>query len=114
MSAFLEAPHAVIYASFPPMLNTGFFVGDKLLPYPGDAFIDPARPVEVLASPVSAPWMRTSECIDYALKLNPRVCFPVHDAIINAPEIYHGLPKMILEPQGISFVGLLAGEEAEF
>jgi L-ascorbate metabolism protein UlaG (beta-lactamase superfamily) len=108
-----EAPHAEIYPGLGQVLNSAFFIGDKLF-YPGDAFIDPERPIDVLALPVSAPWMKTSECIDYAKQLNPRICFPVHDAIINVPQLFHGLPKRFLEPFGIEFLSMLAGDEAEF
>lgn len=108
-----ESPHAEIYEGVPRVLNTGFFIGDKLF-YPGDAFIDPKRSVDVLALPVSAPWLRISDAVDYARLVNPRVCFPVHDAIISVPAMFHGMPQRLLEPHGIGFHPLLAGESAEF
>ncbi len=109
----VESLHAEIYEGIPRVLNTAFFIGERLF-YPGDAFVDPERPVDILALPVSAPWMKMSECIDYARQLNPRICFPVHDAIVNVPQLFHGLPKRLLEPCGIQFQPLLAGETAEF
>jgi L-ascorbate metabolism protein UlaG (beta-lactamase superfamily) len=72
--------HALFHKSIPPVSNIGFFIENKLF-YPGDAFTDPKKPVDVLALPVAGPWMKISEAIDYALKLKPRLAFPVHDAM---------------------------------
>lgn len=60
------------------MENTGYFIDEKLF-YPGDAFTDPGRPIDVLALPVAGPWVKISESVDYALALKPRTVFPVHD-----------------------------------
>ncbi len=70
--------HALIYPSIPIIQNTGCLIANKFF-YSGDALIDPLKKVEILALPIAAPWMRLSEAIDYALKINPKICFPVHD-----------------------------------
>lgn len=62
----------------PYSANTGFMFEDRFF-YPGDAYTDPGCPVEILALPVSGPWVKIGEAIDYALKLKPKVAFPVHD-----------------------------------
>lgn len=108
-----ETQHAEIYPGIPRVLNTAFAIGERLW-YPGDAFLIPLLPVEILALPVAAPWMKTSECIEYARRVKPRVCFPVHDAIVSAYELYQGLPKRLLEQHGISFIPMKAGDEAAF
>lgn len=94
--------HAVIYPSLPIVQNTGYFIANKLF-YPGDAFTNPMKPVEILAVPIAGPWMRMSEGIDYAKELKPKVCFPVHDGILKVPGLVHRIPPMILEPLGIKF-----------
>jgi len=98
----LEAPHAEIYKTMPRVLNTGFFIAEKLF-YPGDAFIVPSYAVDILALPVAGPWMKSSEAIEYALAVKPRVAFPVHDAIMKSPAFAQRLPGMILPKEGIEF-----------
>lgn len=43
--------HAEIYKTWKRVENTSYFIGPRLF-YPGDAFYDPKRPVEILALPV--------------------------------------------------------------
>ena len=102
--------HAVIHRSIPQSSNIGFFIEDKLF-YPGDAFTDPKRPVDVLALPVAGPWTKISEPIDYALKLKPRLAFPVHDAVRSA--FQHTLTGKILGENGIEFVKVEEGGELD-
>lgn len=95
--------HAFLHPSISPILNTGYIIADNLY-YPGDAFTVPPRPIEILALPVAGPWMRLAEGIDFARALKPKVCFPVHEAILKAPGLTHELPPKILEPEGIRFL----------
>jgi hypothetical protein len=60
--------------------------------HPGDALFVPDEPVDVLAAPAAAPWMKISEAVDYLRAVAPRQAVPIHQAII-APEargIYYG------------------------
>jgi len=95
--------HAEMYKTLTPVENTGYFISNKLF-YPGDDFFNPNKPVEILALPVAGPWMKLSEAIDYALKLKPKICFPVHEGILKTPGSVHRIPKEILEKEGISFI----------
>ncbi len=104
--------HTPIYPSLPKMQNTGYFIANKLF-YPGDAFTNPGKSVEILALPVAGPWLKLSEAIDYALMLKPRVCFPIHEGILVTPGTTHRIPPMILEPAGIKFTILETGMETE-
>ncbi|NBQ41671.1 MAG: MBL fold metallo-hydrolase, partial [Mycobacteriaceae bacterium] len=52
----------------------------------------PGEPVDVLACPAAAPWMKISEAVDYLRAVAPRHAVPIHQGII-APEargIFHG------------------------
>ena len=107
--------HAVVHASLPPMMNTGYRIATRLW-YPGDAFGDPHGDVEILALPVAGPWMKLSDAIDYAVELKPQRCFPVHDGILNpaaAAGLSAKLPKMILEPLGVHYEALETGQVNE-
>lgn len=88
--------HAVIHPEIPVIDNTSFLVGDAghraRLMHPGDALFVPGEPVEVLATPAAAPWMKISEAVDYLRAVAPTHAVPIHQGII-APEargIYYG------------------------
>ncbi len=104
--------HAEIYKEFGQVENTGYFI-DNALFYPGDAFTNPGKHVDILALPVAGPWMKISEAINYALELKPRIAFPVHDGIYKHPALGHWLAQQMLPTQGIDFVPMVEGDEKE-
>jgi L-ascorbate metabolism protein UlaG (beta-lactamase superfamily) len=76
--------------------NISYLVGDGEHParfmHPGDALFVPDEPIDVLATPAAAPWMRISEAVDYLRAVAPARAVPIHQGII-APEargIYYG------------------------
>jgi len=103
--------HAQMHSSIPQSDNLGFFIDERLW-YPGDAFTNPERSVEILALPVSGPWMKIGEAIDYALLLKPKIAFPVHDGTRFGSA--HTLPLKILPEHGIEFSIMTEGETKEF
>jgi L-ascorbate metabolism protein UlaG (beta-lactamase superfamily) len=105
--------HAPIYKEFGMVQNTGFFIDDTLF-YPGDAFINPEKPIAVLALPVAAPWLKLSEVVEYAIALKPTRAFPVHDAIMKSPAMLQEMLTPILAKEDIEFIPLNEGNEHEF
>jgi L-ascorbate metabolism protein UlaG (beta-lactamase superfamily) len=103
--------HAQMHKSIPLSSNIGYLIDNRLW-YPGDAYTNPERPVEILALPVSGPWMKLSEAIDYALLLKPDKVFPVHDGTRFGSA--HVLPEKILKTQGIDFIVMVEGDVREF
>ena len=104
--------HAVIHPEIPVIDNISYLVGDTShaarLMHPGDALFTPGEPVEVLATPAAAPWMKISEAVDYLRAVAPTHAVPIHQAIIDpsARGIYYGrLSEMtdtdfqVLEPE---------------
>lgn len=79
---FHGGQHAVIHASYPPVANLGVFIND-LLYYPGDALTLTHKPVDTLALPAAAPWLKIGEAIDFLTAIRPRLAFPTHDAILS-------------------------------
>ncbi len=79
---FFGGQHALIHKSIPRAANLGVMIND-LLYFPGDSFTNPEKPVDTLAIPVSAPWMKMSEAMDYLTEIKPRFAFPTHDAILS-------------------------------
>ncbi|MBI4023099.1 MBL fold metallo-hydrolase [Candidatus Berkelbacteria bacterium] len=95
--------HAEIYRDYKLVRNTGYMIHDRFF-YPGDAFTNPGKPVEILALPVAGPWMRIKEAIDYALALKPTLAFPVHDGILSSVGSAHTAPEEFLGEAGIEFM----------
>lgn len=57
---------------------------NKHLYYPGDSFAIPEQQqIDTLALPVSAPWMKMSEAMDFCKTINAKLVFPTHDAILS-------------------------------
>ena len=80
---FFGGQHATIIESLPSVANLGVLINQRLY-YPGDSFTIPEdRTVELLALPVSAPWMKFSEAVDFVMKVKPKMIFPTHDAILS-------------------------------
>lgn len=104
--------HAEIYGTYGQVQNTGYMIND--LCYPGDSFSYPDAEVDILALPVTGPWMRIKEAIDYAKNINPRIVFPVHDAHIQdwATFIWR-VPESLLGEVGIAFKKLELNKEEE-
>ena len=104
--------HAEIYEDFGKVQNTGYMI-DSLC-YAGDSFNYPDAEVDVLALPVAGPWMKISNAIDYAKNIRPRICFPVHDAIMqDFATFVWKIPETILGEDNILFKKLEIGKEEE-
>lgn len=110
-----DGKHEEIFEEFGQVQNTGYFVDNKLF-YPGDSYIDPKKSVDVLALPVAGPWCRIKNSIEYAMRLKPRIAFPVHDGQLIKEKIggFHGAPQNMLPKNGIEFVIMNEGDEKEF
>ena len=92
----LGGRHAVIHPEIPVIDNISYLVDDgdhrAALMHPGDALFVPDEPVDVLAAPAAAPWMKISEAVDYLRAVAPARAVPIHQGVV-APEargIYYG------------------------
>lgn len=111
--------HAVIHPDLPTIDNTSFLLGDETRPgrfyHPGDALHVPDIRVEVLGLPVSAPWAKLSETVDFFRAVRPSAAVPIHDALLSAEGsgIYFGrLADM--RPDSAEFVPWGTEETREF
>jgi L-ascorbate metabolism protein UlaG (beta-lactamase superfamily) len=75
--------HAVIHPDLPRFYNSGyvFTLGETTVYHPGDALTVPEQAVDVLCVPVSAPWMRSAEAIDFARAVGAPRNLAIHDRI---------------------------------
>ena len=88
--------HAVIHPDVPRIPNVGFLVDGQVF-HPGDALTVPDAEVPTLLLPLSAPWSRTGELVDYLREVRAGRAVGVHDAL--------------LSDIGLAVVGRLLGEQ---
>lgn len=75
--------HAEIHPDVPRVPNLGFLVNGSVY-HPGDSFDVPTdAEVETLFVPISAPWLKLSESVEFVRKVKPRRAFPLHDALLS-------------------------------
>ena len=74
--------HALIHDDIPLVTNTGFLIDGDLF-HPGDSFTVPEDPTSTLLVPISAPWLKSGEMIDYYRAVAPARGYAIHDAILN-------------------------------
>ncbi|MBJ7280352.1 MAG: MBL fold metallo-hydrolase [Rhodoluna sp.] len=106
--------HAVIHPSIPVIENRAVLINDKVF-YPGDSFTLPDRPVELLAVPTSAPWLKISEVMDFVTAIKHKHSMATHNALHSdfGNALSNGRVKAITEAQGGEFHYLLPGESLE-
>jgi len=108
-----DCKHEEVFEEMGQVQNTAFFI-DKRLFYPGDSFYNPGKPIEVLALPVAGPWVRVRDFMKYALAIKPKVCFPVHDGMLNSFGSTYYVPTTVLPKFSIEFKTLENKIEEEF
>jgi L-ascorbate metabolism protein UlaG (beta-lactamase superfamily) len=79
--------HAVIHPELPRVTNSGYLLAFRdgedatAVFHPGDALTGPEVPVDILLAPVSAPWMKISEGIEFARSVGAPRNVAIHDRI---------------------------------
>jgi L-ascorbate metabolism protein UlaG (beta-lactamase superfamily) len=75
--------HAEIHPDVPRVVNLGFLVADSVY-HPGDSFDVPEGvQVDTLFVPISAPWLKLSESVDFVRAVKPRRAFAQHDCLLS-------------------------------
>jgi L-ascorbate metabolism protein UlaG (beta-lactamase superfamily) len=81
----IGARHAEIVPALPRVANVGVVLsaeGGPTLFHPGDTYEYAPEGVDVLALPLSAPWGKVSETVDFVQRVSPATLFPIHDRAI--------------------------------
>jgi L-ascorbate metabolism protein UlaG (beta-lactamase superfamily) len=75
--------HAVIHPEFLRITNSGYVLdlGGVKVYHPGDALTEPGEAVDVLCVPVSAPWLKASEAIEFARAVRAPRNLAIHDRV---------------------------------
>jgi L-ascorbate metabolism protein UlaG (beta-lactamase superfamily) len=75
--------HALVHPEIMPVPNLGFLVEDSVY-HPGDSFDIPVgATVETLFVPVSGPWLKLSESVDFIRAIAPQRVYALHDGLHN-------------------------------
>lgn len=104
--------HAVIHQDIPVIQNNCYVVDDGAYYHPGDSLVVPEQAIDVLGVPAAAPWLKTSEAVEFLRAVRPRVAMPIHDAVVARPELYFGLLDR-LSPEGTTVTVPPHGELTE-
>ena len=75
--------HAVIHPDYDRFDNSGYVLesGGTSAYHPGDSLTAPGRAVDVLFAPVSAPWLKVGEAIDFVREVAAPTSLAIHDRI---------------------------------
>jgi L-ascorbate metabolism protein UlaG (beta-lactamase superfamily) len=74
--------HAEIHPDIPRVVNLGFLI--EGIYHPGDSFDVPeGAHVDTLLVPISGPWMKLSESVNFVRAVAPRVAYALHDALLS-------------------------------
>jgi L-ascorbate metabolism protein UlaG (beta-lactamase superfamily) len=109
--------HAVIHPDYPRPDNSGYLLtlGDTTVFHPGDSLTAPGVPVDVLLTPVSAPWLKISEAIDFVREVGAPRNLAIHDRVYS--EVALGMADTHLRnlalADGMSFTRLADGAELD-
>ena len=102
--------HAEIYDGEPGCANVGFVLGGVY--HPGDALHVPDVAVETLLVPVSAPWLKLAEALDFVRAVAPARAIPIHDALLSAIG-NAGADRWMVRKADTDYRRLAAGESLE-
>jgi L-ascorbate metabolism protein UlaG (beta-lactamase superfamily) len=107
--------HAVIHPEFPRFSNSGYVVtaGDQRVYHPGDALTEPGEHVDLLLVPVSAPWMRASEAIEFARAVKAPRNLAIHDRVYSEAGlgIVDGHMNAFLPKEGLEYTRIPDGAD---
>lgn len=94
--------HAEIHLEAPRLvMNVTYLIeaGGTTVYHPGDSYVTPGTTpqdgLDVLLVPVSAPWMKMADAIDFARSVPAGAVVPIHDALLS--EIGHTLTSRWLD-----------------
>jgi L-ascorbate metabolism protein UlaG (beta-lactamase superfamily) len=65
-----------------PVANVGFLIADEVF-HPGDAFTVPDERAPTLLLPTNAPWLRSTDVVEFAHRISPARAYSIHDGLVN-------------------------------
>jgi L-ascorbate metabolism protein UlaG (beta-lactamase superfamily) len=109
--------HAVIHPEMQRFHNSGYLfdVDGRTLYHPGDSLIVPDAVVDLLMLPVSAPWLKTSEAVDFARDVGAAHNLAIHDRIFSeiGLSVVDRHMDTFLSPREQAYVRVAAGSDVD-
>jgi len=104
--------HAEIHRDLPRVANLGFLIEETVY-HPGDSFDVPAgADVQTLFVPISAPWLKLSESVEFVRAVAPRRAFALHDCLLSDAG-FMVTDKNMATLSGCDYARLGAGESVQ-
>ncbi len=107
--------HAVIHPEMQHFDNSGYVLeleGQRIY-HPGDSLTVPPQSIDVLLLPVTAPWLKVSECIDFGRDVGAPRSLAIHDKIYSelGHKVIEGHLQRMLGERGQEYVRLPEGAD---
>lgn len=108
---FFGEDHEIIYQKV-PCKNLGVLVNSALY-YPGDSYTVPEKPVEILAFPAAAPWLKVGEVIEFIKNVAPKTGFPTHNGTLSefGESVNYFYVQQVMEEINCTFQYLNIGDQ---
>lgn len=112
---FFSKDHAAIIPGQIPCENIGVVVNGSIM-NPGDSFDYSDIGAKVLFVPISAPWLKIAESMDFVDRVKPRIVIPVHDALLSdlGKSISDNWMKKACDKAGAEYRDLSFGENVVY
>ncbi|WP_323791545.1 MBL fold metallo-hydrolase [Nocardioides sp.] len=107
--------HAVIHPDYPRFDNSGYLLtlgGHKVF-HPGDSLTAPSEEIDVLLAPISAPWLKISEAVDFVREVGAPRNLGIHDKVYSDLALGMVDTHMANLIGDLSFVRLADGADLE-
>jgi len=106
--------HAEHHPTIERVKNLGYLI-DSTFFYPGDSFYVPKLRCKAVAFPLVGGWMKMSQAMDFVMKMDPEIAFPVHEATLTqeGKESFYSLATKIISQTKIECRILKEGELLE-
>ena len=108
---FFGGTPAEIHRTLPRVDNVGVLVNGRLF-HPGDSLEPPGVPVELLATPAGAPWLKIGETMDFVAEVAPKQAIAIHEAVLSEAGLRIAEARITgaVESVGGAYVQLRAGD----
>jgi L-ascorbate metabolism protein UlaG (beta-lactamase superfamily) len=100
--------HAPVYLHIPDCTNAAYIVDGGAFYHPGDSYFVPPTTIDILALPISGPWVKVSDAVTFLKAVGPRVAVPMHEAALAHPGMHIGMITAFA-PEGVAVVPLESG-----
>ena len=107
--------HAVIHEELPRFHNCGYVVSadDAAIYHPGDSFTLPGQEIDVLLIPVSGPWNKVAEVIDFARAVGAPKNLAIHELVASEIGLNMTDARMsaMLRDRGLAYQRVQPGQD---